>query len=220
MVPVDHTTSPVDGTLGISLETTRPQRQLNTGRGLRVVPVLGRLIPGVLAFLGTAEFAINEPLNLVRGPANLVVMEVVEGIRGTDISRIFIWEVVSKCEKQPVSARCKRTIRNSLEVKVGLRGFKIDTNPFIIDLILDIGKQNESRDNATSAASLHACLDVAIPHIVGGRDDRANAAPRHSKQYTILVDGWLARCHPVCFIRVAEVFTNILDAVQAVELDI
>jgi hypothetical protein len=80
VVPVDHTAGPVDGALGAVGQTTRPQRDLNTGRGLGVLELLGRLVEGVLAINGTADLTVDEPLDLVGRPVDLVVVEIVESV--------------------------------------------------------------------------------------------------------------------------------------------
>jgi hypothetical protein len=77
-VPVDLTTSPINGTLRVSLKTTRPERQLDTRRGLREAPVLRCRVPGILALLGSSQLAIDPPLNLVGCPPQFIIMEVVE----------------------------------------------------------------------------------------------------------------------------------------------
>ena len=79
-VPVNQSTGPLNCTLRVALKTAGPDRKLHTGWGLRKLPVLRSLVPSVLALLGSADLAIDEPLDLVRGPANFVVVPVVEGI--------------------------------------------------------------------------------------------------------------------------------------------
>lgn len=112
------------------------------------------------------------------------------------------------------------TIRDTVEVVVGLGGAEVNTNKLIINLILDIREENESRDNAATTASLHAGLDVAVPQVRRGRQHGAHAALGHGQQHIAVVQRRLARRHPVGLGRVAEVFANVGDVVEGIELEV
>lgn len=75
-VPVDLAAGPLDGVLGVGGVTTRPDGELDTGGGLGEVPLVGGGVPGVGLLEGAADLAVDEPDDLVRGPLDLVVVEV------------------------------------------------------------------------------------------------------------------------------------------------
>ena len=60
-VPVDLTTSPLDGALSIASLASRPQTELNSRRSLRVVVLAGSLVVSLVAIEGTKDLAINLP---------------------------------------------------------------------------------------------------------------------------------------------------------------
>lgn len=90
-VPVNHTTGPVDRALGVGLETTGPDRDLHARGRLREAPLVGRGVPGLGLFLGAALHAVDDPLDLVGGPANFVVVPVVVGVgQVRDVARVGV----------------------------------------------------------------------------------------------------------------------------------
>lgn len=74
-VPVDGATRPVDSALRVGVGTTGPNGDLHTRRGLGVRPLVGGRIPGLRAFLGATDLAVDDPLNLIGSPVDLVVVE-------------------------------------------------------------------------------------------------------------------------------------------------
>lgn len=79
-VPVNLTTGPSNGSGGVAGETTRPDGDLDTRRCLGERPLVGGGVPVILAVDGAADLAIDEPLDVVGGPPDFVVVEVVEGV--------------------------------------------------------------------------------------------------------------------------------------------
>lgn len=75
-VPVDGAAGPLNGVLGVGGVTTGPDGELDTGRGLGEVVLVGGGVPGVGLLEGAADVAVDEPDDLVRGPLDLVVVEV------------------------------------------------------------------------------------------------------------------------------------------------
>lgn len=70
--PVNLTTSPLDSTLSVASLTSRPQRELNSGRSLRVVVLAGSLVVGLVAVESTKDLAINLPAERVGLPVDCV----------------------------------------------------------------------------------------------------------------------------------------------------
>lgn len=73
------------------------------------------------------------------------------------------------------------TVRNALEVPVGLRGGQVDADKLVVNLVLDVGEQDKGRDDALAAARLEARLDVSVPHVLGGGHDGADAVLGHGQ---------------------------------------
>lgn len=112
----------------------------------------------------------------------------------------------------------KLTIRNTLEVVIGLNIAQVGADPFEIDFVLDIAKQDESRDNALGSRGLHLGLDCAVPHVRCRCQNGADGLGWHSKQGVTIVHYRLALSNPVGLVRVAEVFGDITVAVEGVHL--
>lgn len=79
-IPIDHATCPLDGTFAIRGDTGRPQRHLQTGRGLRELEPVGGCVPGAGFIEGASNFAIDAPVDVVGLPVNLVGVPGVECI--------------------------------------------------------------------------------------------------------------------------------------------
>lgn len=90
VVPVHLTTGPVDSTLSVAGEATGPDGELESRGGLGELEVLRGGVPGILLQLGAADLAVDEPLNLLGGPADLVVVEVGKGVGEGNVGRVFI----------------------------------------------------------------------------------------------------------------------------------
>lgn len=53
--------------------------------------MVGGGVPGVLAELGAADLAVDEPGDGVGRPADLVLVVVVEGVGEGDVASFFVW---------------------------------------------------------------------------------------------------------------------------------
>jgi hypothetical protein len=110
------------------------------------------------------------------------------------------------------------TIGNALEVVVGLGRVEVNTNPLVVDLVLDIAEQDKGRDNTGAAGCLHAGLDVAVPHVPRRGEDGADRLGRHGEQGVVAVQERLALADPVGLVRVAQILADVPVAVERVHL--
>ncbi|KAI6945477.1 hypothetical protein KC341_g103 [Hortaea werneckii] len=136
-VPVDLSTSP---------------RQLNTGRRLREMVLLGRLVVGLIAVDSPELLVIDIPRNIIRLPVNRVAV-LVSSTHGGRPTKIL-------------------TVRNSLEVVVALSMVHVYTHKLEINLVLDITHKDEGCDNTRSSASPHSRADLSIPDVFRAHDQR------------------------------------------------
>lgn len=91
-VPVNKTTSPVDGTLSVRRKTGRPERKHDTGGGLGVVEAAGGSVPGVLAVERTHDIAINGPGESVGLPVNDIFVLIVDRVAvHSEILAVVVW---------------------------------------------------------------------------------------------------------------------------------
>lgn len=91
-IPLDKTTSPVDGPFAVSRQTTGPERQLHSTGSLREGIAVGSGVPGVLAIEGADCLAVDGPCNLVGCPVNFVVMHVFMYVgEAGGVAAIFIY---------------------------------------------------------------------------------------------------------------------------------
>lgn len=79
-VPVDQSSRPGHCALAILGDTGRPQGELNTGRGLRVVVLIVCFVEGVALLQRADVIAIDRPRELIGLPINGVSVECAEGI--------------------------------------------------------------------------------------------------------------------------------------------
>lgn len=104
------------------------------------------------------------------------------------------------------------TVGNALKVPVGLRSAQIHADKLVVDLVLYVGQQDKGRDDTLAAAGLEPGLDVAVPHVLGGGHDGADAVLGHGQQDVAVVVGGLSLGDPVGGGRVAEVVADVGDA--------
>jgi hypothetical protein len=198
-VPVDQTARPVDRSLAVGRQTTRPDRQLHSRRSLRVAPLVTRRVPSILAVLGASDLAVDEPGDGVGRPLDLVVVEVVVGTAGHgDVHAVGV-------------------VGDALGVEVGLRGHQVHTDELVVDFVLDVGEEDECCDHAGSAGCPEAGFDVAVPHVEGRGQHCAHRLRRHGQQCGVLVCNSLAVHHPVCLRGVSEIFVLGHDATHVLE---
>ena len=110
------------------------------------------------------------------------------------------------------------TAGNALEVVVGLGGLKIDTHKLVVDLVLDVAEQDEGRDHTFAARRLHLGLDTAVPHVRRRGQDGADRLGRHGEEDASVVHERLALADPVRLAGIAQVFADVLVAVERVHL--
>ena len=78
-------------------------------------------------------------------------------------------------------------VQNTLPVVVGLNVAQVGTDELVIDLVLDIGKKNESSDNTLTAARLDLAGDLTVPDVVVVGKESTNSLLRHGhEQVTVL----------------------------------
>ena len=132
------------------------------------------------------------------GPANLVVVEVVEGIRERDVGRVFV-------------------VGNALEVKVGLGSFQIHTNPFVINFVLDIREQDEGGNDTLTTRGLHSSLNISVPHVSRGREQGSGALLGHGEKHSIAVVQRLSLADPGSVLGITEVVSDVDNGVHIIE---
>lgn len=74
-----------------------------------------------------------------------------------------------------------------MEVVVGLSGGQFGADKFVINLIVDIGEQNEGGDDTSISAGLELCRHITIPHVGGASDDSANSVGSHGQKDAVVV---------------------------------
>lgn len=96
-VPVDITTGPVNGTLGVAGLAGGPERHLKARGCLGELVLLGGLVVGVGLFQSAAHGAVDDPVDLLRGPIDLVSVPVIEGVLAihADVAGVLPWFIKS-----------------------------------------------------------------------------------------------------------------------------
>lgn len=89
-VPVDLTTSPINSSLAVRRETSRPERKHDAGGCLRVVEASGGSVPGVGALLGAADLAVDRPGKLVLLPVDAVLVSASRGVRNAELFHVVV----------------------------------------------------------------------------------------------------------------------------------
>jgi hypothetical protein len=116
-----------------------------------------------------------------------------------------------------------RTVGYTLGVEVGLHVGSVDTNPLKVNLVLDVGHENEGSDDTLALGGGELGANLAVPDIVRGREQCADGALGHGQEGRLLatagvrVDGGGALRLPVDLGGVAEVLVDGLDIVEGVE---
>ncbi|KAI6750334.1 hypothetical protein HG531_007599 [Fusarium graminearum] len=87
-----------------------------------------------------------------------------------------------------------------------------------VNLILDVGEENESSNNTSTTAGLEASLDIAIPHVDGGRQESTDTVLGHGKKNIVLEDNRLTLGDPVGLVRVTQVLADIDNPIERVHL--
>lgn len=215
-VPVDRPAGPVDGALGVGVGAARPDGELHAGRRLREVPLVGRRVPRLGPLLGAPYLAVDEPGDVVGGPADLVVVEVGVGVgQGGDVAGVLVCvlRVSVLALGTGVAAIDKLTVGNALEIVVCLGDGQVGAHPLVVDLVLHVAEQDESRDHTRAPRRLDSRLDVSVPHVVRRGEDGTDRLFRHGEEDVSVVEQRLALGDPVGLAGVAVVLGDVGDAV-------
>ena len=154
-------TSPFDGALTVGRITTSPDTNANVHRSLGEA----RTTLGILVVQSADLIAVNEPLDVVLLPLNLVGVE-------------FTLDVVH-------SGPGVTVIGGSIALTevVGLNGGVVPTKGFPVNLIEIIRLEDNGANNAGTGGSLHGDLDFTVEDVEVGLDGRS---------ITLLVDSELS----------------------------
>lgn len=112
---------------------------------------------------------------------------------------------------------------DTLGVEVGLDVAGVDTDPLKVNLVLDIGHEDEGRDNTLALGSGCLCANLAVPNIMCRGQQCTDGALGHGQESRLLavagvgVDGGHALRLPIDLGRVAEVLVDALDGRERVE---
>lgn len=103
-VPVNLTTGPINGTLSIASLAGRPQTELNSRRGLRVVVLASGLVVSLVAVQGTKDLAINLPAKGVRCPVDGVSVPLRVSVGCGKVLLITVYNNISRGSQSSTSA--------------------------------------------------------------------------------------------------------------------
>jgi hypothetical protein len=109
-------------------------------------------------------------------------------------------------------------VEHSLPVVVGLNSVDIGTNKLVIDLILDIGEENEGRNNTLQVRRLEGCGNLTIPHVVGGGEHGSDRVLGHGQKQTVVLLNQVTGVDPVEVLGVSEVLSVLCDSIHGSEL--
>jgi len=167
-VPVNRATSPLAGALSRSV-TTGPETELDTGGGLRERVITGSLVLRVLLIQSTVDLAIDAPLDLVLLPVNSVLVVVLLSVRAHG-ALLHVAVVLM-----------------ALPVVVSLSVVHVVTNKLVVDLVLDVGQEDDVADNATSARSLQTNGHLAVPEVVRTGDSGGTGLLEHLNAQSVVI---------------------------------
>lgn len=133
--PVDHAASPGDGALAVSVGARRPDRNLDTRRGGRVLVLDGAVLKGhgrVALLQGANDVAVHNPLQRLGLPVERVRVEV-----GGRVGKVLVRLALGR-----------RVVGVPEEEVVGLNLGRLHPRPFPVDLVLDVGHGDSGSNNA------------------------------------------------------------------------
>ena len=107
---------------------------------------------------------------------------------------------------QTLARGYQHTVKNTLEVIVGLNVGQIGPDKLKINLVLGIRQQNERRHDTLSTATLDLGRDLSVPHVVVVREQCPNAFLRHGHEQVSVLHLGETAVHPVVLCRVSKVF--------------
>jgi len=97
------------------------------------------------------------------------------------------------------------TVKNTLPVVVGLDVGQVGTDPLVIDLILDIGQQNESSHDTLAAGALNLSRDLAVPDVMVVGEQSTDTLSGHGHDQVAILSLGLSGVSPVGGGSVTEV---------------
>lgn len=158
VIPVDHTTSPVDGSLRLTRNSCRPNTQLYPSRGGWVVSYAIRA--DSVGFLdGADDLSVDGPRESVGLPVDGVVMIVAEGIADAAGS------VTSSLVRD-----------DSFPKEIGLSLSCFSSGEFPIYLILYTRHCYKCSDDTTPSAGLETCGDCSVVYVSSGGNTSSTAS--------------------------------------------
>lgn len=187
-VPVNLTTGPVDGTLGVAGLAGGPERHLQARGGLGVLVAVGSRVPGVGLLQGALDLAVDDPLGLIGLPVDLVGVPVVKGILVADGGVAAVVPV-----------------EDTLPVVVGLNRSQVGTNPLVINLILDVGEQDESGHDTLAAGRLDLAANLAVPDVVVVGEESTDGVLGHGHEQVAILGLGETAVGPVGSAGIAQV---------------
>lgn len=110
------------------------------------------------------------------------------------------------------------TVSNSLEVIVCFRGAQISTDELEVNLVLDVGHENERSNDTLSTAGLHPGSGLAVPHVVVVGHQGADGIRGHRQQQITARAQSLTTRKPVILVRITEIFRIWYHVVKVVPL--
>lgn len=108
------------------------------------------------------------------------------------------------------------TVRDALEVVVGLRIAQVGADEFIVDFVLDVRKKNECGDHALSTGTLQLGRDLAIPHVVVVGKESADSVGSHCQEQRAVIRQRLSTRYPISLAGIAQILCVGLDIIEVV----
>ena len=115
------------------------------------------------------------------------------------------------------------TVGYSLKIEIALYIRQIRTHPFEINLILNVGHQDESCNHTLSTAAFNIGRNFAVPDIVSARKQSTDTVFRHSQDDISVFELGRSRIFPIrgrcipqilsiwhCFLEIRPVESSIL----------
>lgn len=89
------------------------------------------------------------------------------------------------------------TVRDALEVKVGLSLHQVLANPLKVDLVLHVRHGDKRRYDTGASCGLQYRGDTTVPHISGSGKNSAGGVGRHGEVDSIVLECCAALHHKV-----------------------
>lgn len=128
---------------------------------------------------------------------------------------------ISLYRNEEIIEQVRPTVRDSLEVIIGLNIVKIGTNKLEVNLVLDIRKQDESCHHTLATATLHFSGNLAVPDVVVVGEQSADGAIGHGEEKVAILGQRLTAVHPIGLASISQVLGvdgNVVQVVPGVGL--